>query len=243
MVEWRPHVLASVESTQDEVRLVAEKGEVEGYVIQAFQQKGGKGRSGNQWSSPMGNLYMSFLLRPNCGLDRAGELAFVIGLGLSSAFDDYIDADKHDKRLKWPNDVLIDGLKISGILLESVIEQNKLSGVIVGMGVNILNSPDLAICLNKVATDAVYVNKVRDNILDKVGKTYDLWQEQGFAPIRDMWLKQAYNLGEPITARLPSEKHKGIFKGINEEGSLLLEMSDGEVKIIHAADVHFGDVK
>lgn len=240
MIEWRPHVLASVVSTQDEVRALADQGEVEGYVVQAFQQKGGKGRSGNQWASPMGNLYMSFLLRPDCDLNRAGELAFVIGLGLSSALDDYIDPKKHDKRLKWPNDVLIDGLKISGILLESVIEKNKLSGVIVGMGVNILNAPDLAVCLNNIANDPVYVNKVRDNILDKVGKTYDIWQEQGFAPIRDMWLKQAYNLNEPMTARLPSEKHQGVFKGINEEGSLLLEMQDGETKTIYAAEVHFG---
>ncbi len=235
MVDWQPKVLASVESTQAMVQQAAQDGEPEGYVLQAFQQTGGKGRSGNQWHSPMGNLYMSFLLRPECDLHKAGELAFVVGVGVSNAFDEYIDSKSSKKQLKWPNDILVNGLKISGILLEGGADNS----FIVGVGANILNAPDLAISLNSAATQPVYVNKVRDNILDKVGIIYEEWQSNGFSTIRDLWLEQAYGLNEAMTARLPNKKVKGIFKGIDQVGALQLELANGELKTIHAADVHF----
>lgn len=237
-MDWHVNVLASVPSTQEPVHQAAEEGEGEGLVIQAFQQQSGKGRSGHHWDSPMGNLYMSFLLRPLCEPIRMGEMAFVIALSLSKALDDYIDPKKHKKQLKWPNDVLIDGLKISGILLEIGADNS----LIVGMGVNILSAPELAVSLNKVSSEPVYVNKVRDNILDKIGIFYKQWQDEGFAPIRDLWLNQAYGLNEEMTARLPTEKHKGFFRGIDETGALLLELNDGTVKTVHAADVHFGEM-
>jgi BirA family biotin operon repressor/biotin-[acetyl-CoA-carboxylase] ligase len=84
------------------------------------------------------------------------------------------------------------------------------------------------------------VNKVRDEFLDKLGETYEIWQEKGFAPIREAWLKQAHGLGNPITARLPDKSYKGVFKGLTDDGSLILDQ-DGTDRIIHAADVHFGD--
>lgn len=237
-MDWHVNVLASVPSTQEPVHQAAEDGAREGLVIQAFQQKSGKGRSGHHWDSPMGNLYMSFLLRPSCEPIRMGEMAFVVGLGLSKALDEYIDPDKHKKQLKWPNDVLIDGLKISGILLEIGADNS----LVVGMGVNILSSPDLAVSLGQVSSKPVYVNKVRDNILDKIGIFYEQWQKEGFAPVRDLWLNQAYGLNEEMTARLPTEKHKGLFHGIDETGALLLEHPDGSIQTIHAADVHFGEI-
>ncbi len=241
MVDWKINLLGSVETTQAPVHDAALKGAEEGFVMQAMKQTGGKGRQGNQWDSPMGNLYMSVLLRPSCGLERAGELAFVIAVALSKALDDYIEASKHKKTLKWPNDVLVDGLKLSGILLESNLNKdNALESIVLGMGVNIFNAPELAVSLNNVAEIPVYVNKVRDNILDKLSYYYDFWEKRGFAPIRDLWLEQAYGLDQSMTARLPNETYKGIFKGITEEGSLILSLDDGVEKVIHAAEVHFG---
>lgn len=243
LVDWRVQLYQSVETTQSYVREAAQAGEAEGYVVQALMQEGGKGRHGNQWASPIGNLYMSILLRPACNPVRAGELAFVVAVALSKALDDYIDEGKHPKTLKWPNDILIDGLKLSGILLESNLKKSTLDSIVLGMGVNIFKAPELAIGLNDVSEIPVYVNTVRDNILDKLSYYYEFWQKKGFAPIREAWLKQAHGLGEPMTARLPEAVYKGAFKDITEEGSLILAMEDGTEKIIHGAEVHFGEGK
>ena len=239
-IHWRFEQYQKVLSTQNYVFDAVDMDEPEGLVVQALQQQGGKGRHGNQWTSPIGNLYMSVLLRPKCDLKDAGQLAFVVSVALSEALGEYIDTSKHIKTLKWPNDVLIDNRKISGILLESNIKDNQLNAIVLGMGLNIFKAPELGIALNDVARDPVYVNKVRDAILDKLSYYYNLWQEKGFAPIREAWLKKAHGVGKPITARLPSESFKGVFKGITDEGSLILDQ-DGVDKIIHAADVHFGD--
>lgn len=238
-IDWRFDLYQKVLSTQNYVHDAIALGEPEGLVVQTLQQQGARGRHGNKWDAPIGNLYMSILLRPHCDLAQAGQLAFVIAMALSDALDDYIDPKKHSKTLKWPNDILIDNRKISGILLESDIRENKLNAIVAGIGLNIFKAPELAVALNDIAKEPVYVNKVRDNILDKLGIYYDIWQEKGFAPIREAWLKQAHGIGQPITARLPEVSFKGVFKGITDEGSLILDM-DGTDKIIHAADVHFG---
>lgn len=238
-IDWRLQLYQSVASTQDLAHEAAEAGAAEGYVVQALMQESGRGRHGNQWTAPIGNLYMSIVLRPGCDLAQAGELAFVTAVALSHALDGYIDSAKHEKKLKWPNDILIDKLKLSGILLESNIRDNKLESLVLGIGINIFKAPDLAVALNDVAKEPVYVNKVRDMVLEKLAYFYGAWQEKGFAPIREAWLKEAYGLNEPMTARLPDVSHKGVFKGLTQDGSLILGTEDGE-KIIHAAEVHFG---
>ena len=240
-LNWDIQVLGRVDSTQTHLQELDQQEKVgEGTVVQALTQTGGKGRRGNDWVSPMGNLYMSFLLRPDCNVEKAGELGFVIANGISGALTPYLDAKKHDKRLKWPNDVYIDGLKIAGILLDAdVAAGNTLKSVCVGVGVNIFTAPDLAVSLNQVANQPVYVNKVRDQILAEIGKMYTLWQDKGFAPIREIWLNQAYGLNKPITARLSGATYQGVFSGVGEDGALLIKMDDGQEKHIHAAEVHF----
>jgi BirA family biotin operon repressor/biotin-[acetyl-CoA-carboxylase] ligase len=240
-INWQIEIYQSVKSTQTHAHEAAVNGKLEGYVVQGMKQTGGKGRHGNHWESPVGNLYMSVLLRPDCAIEQAGQLSFVTAVALSAAFDENIDGTKHAKTLKWPNDILVDGLKLCGILLESNMKNNKLDSIILGMGVNIFTKPELATCLNDVAREPVYINKVRDSILDKLSYYCNLWQEKGFAPIHEAWLKQAHGIGEPMTARLPNISHKGVFRGVTAEGGLILEKEDGKESIIHAAEVHFGD--
>ena len=158
-VDWQLKVLSRVSSTQDIVKLAAKDGDPEGYIVQAMMQADGKGRHGNVWKSPMGNLYMSVLLRPECAVMRAGEFAFVVAVALYEALQQYIDTDKHNITLKWPNDILVDGRKISGILLESNLTDEKLDGLVAGIGVNILIAPDGAVTLQEVASEQVFVIK------------------------------------------------------------------------------------
>lgn len=237
---WRVQVLGTTPSTQEMVRGLADNGEPEGLGIQALQQTGGKGRHGNTWTSPMGNLYLSVLLRPSCRADKAGQLAFVVALALSDAID-AVMAPGFTKTLKWPNDILIDGKKISGILLESKLDNHgRVDYLIVGTGVNIFAPPEGAASLDAIKVDPVYVNKFRDLYLEKLFSHYISWQEKGFGPVRDEWLKQAHGLNQPMKIRLPEITYEGVFKGIDENGTLIAEV-DGVLRNFTAGEVHFGD--
>lgn len=235
---WRVQVLGTTPSTQDLVKGLADTGEMEGLAIQSLQQTGGRGRHGNQWTSPMGNLYLSCLLRPNCTPTKAAQLAFVAAIALSEALDAVIDPS-HTKTLKWPNDILIDGKKISGILLESALIGKQVDYVVIGTGVNIFAAPEGAIGIDAIKRVPVFVNLFRDVYLAKLLAHYRAWQDKGFASVREAWLKQAHGLGSDMTIRLPEISYHGVFRGIDDNGSLLADV-DGQSRIFTAGEVHFG---
>lgn len=237
---WRVQMLGTAPSTQDIVRDLAENGEPEGLAVQSLQQTKGRGRHGNGWVSPMGNLYLSVLLRPSCKADKAGQMAFVVALALSDAIDDVIE-NGHAKTLKWPNDILIDGKKVSGILLESKIDRHgRVDYLIIGTGVNIFSAPEGAIGLDAIKKERLAVNTFRDLYLDKLQARYTSWQDKGFAEIRQEWLKQAHGLGEAMRIRLPETTYQGIFKGVDDNGTLIAEI-DGQTRSFTAGEVHFGE--
>lgn len=237
---WRVQVLGSTPSTQDLVRDLADTGEPEGLAIQSLIQTKGRGRHGNGWISPMGNLYISKLLRPSCRADRAGQMAFVVALALSDAIDEVIE-DGHAKTLKWPNDILIDGKKVSGLLLESKLDKHgRIDYLIVGSGVNIFTPPEGAAGLDSLKKDRLAVNTFRDVYLDKLLTRYRSWQGEGFGQIRQDWLKQAHGLGQDMSIRLPETTYCGVFEGIDENGTLIAKV-DGERRTFTAGEVHFGE--
>lgn len=244
-VEWKVHTYAQLESTQDYVRDIAEDEEFfpEGIVVQCLTQSKGRGRRGNEWSSPMGNLYMSLLLRPGCPATAAGQLSFVVAVALSAAMDEVM-APGHTKTLKWPNDILIDGKKAAGILLESNISpMGIVDYVVAGIGVNVMAAPEGAIKLAEVAKGPqVPVHPFRDIALAQISAHYTHWQTAGFADIRAQWLAQAHGLGEAMTARLPDREEKGIFAGLDADGALLLDRGNGDILKISAGEVFFGPV-
>lgn len=236
---WRVQVLGTTPSTQDVVRGLAETGEPEGAAVQALQQSGGRGRHGNAWMSPMGNLYISKLLRPSCRADKAAQMAFVAAVALSDAIEAIME-DGHVKTLKWPNDVLIDGKKVSGILLESKLDNHgRVDYLIIGTGVNIFTPPEGAASLDQIKKDRIFVNQVRDLYLENLYARYLEWQEEGFAPLRAAWLKQAHGVNEPMRIRLPETTYEGIFRGVDENGVLIAEI-DGQMRTFTAGEVHFG---
>lgn len=223
------------------VKNLADVGEREGLVIQALQQTRGRGRHGNEWSSPMGNLYTSLLLRPSCKTGQVGQMAFVVALALSSAMDDVME-DGHKKTLKWPNDILIDGKKVSGILLESKLDSHdRVDYVVVGAGVNIFAAPEGAVGLDTIKRERLAINHFRDMYLSNLLRYYNDWQNLGFAPIREAWLKQAHGVGAPMKIRLPETAYEGVFLGIDDVGTLMVDMG-GEIKKFTSGEVHFGVV-
>lgn len=244
IADWTIYSYASLPSTQQYIQELAAEDYPEGIVMQALIQTKGKGRQGRVWTSPMGNLYMSVLLRPDCSADKAGQLSFVAAVALSEAIDTVL-ADGHVKSLKWPNDILVDNKKCAGILLESDLDEGgTVKSLAMGMGVNIHAPPEDAAGLQALSHEiTVPVNKFRDVVIEKLQARYRQWKNQGFAPIRKQWLAQAHGLGQPITATIGSKEQKGIFRDIDENGALIMETPGGDVVSVSAGDVYFAEMQ
>ncbi len=240
-IDWRVEVVSTLPSTQDAVKSKAHAGAPEGTVVQALVQEQGRGRQGNEWISPLGNLYMSVLLKPLCDVELAGQISFVAALAVSAGVGDFM-APGHEKTLKWPNDILVDGKKCAGILLESETGAgSRVDDLIIGIGVNVLAPPPERVGVGAVADPQkrVAIHPLRDRILFYLDTYYQVWKGQGFEPLRAAWLAQAHGLGHKITARLPGREEKGIFRGIDEKGALLLEIAPDNKIAITSAEVYF----
>ena len=225
---WTLVALDSVGSTNDEAARLADSGVAEGTVVWAREQVGGRGRRGRTWASPVGNLYSSTVLRPKCAVSRAAELGFVSAL----AVGDLVPADRA-VRLKWPNDVLLDGGKVAGILLESAIGQRgKVEHVVAGIGVNVTFAPQLPEMRYPGAKLGGTVEAALEGLTRALATRLAEWRRCGFEVIREAWLAKAGPLGTDIDVRLGEELVRGRFAGLDREGALLLDTPTGPRKIV-----------
>ena len=240
--------LAATKSTNAEARLRAQQGDNGPLWITATMQTQGRGRHGRTWISPPGNLYASLLLRDPSPFEAAPQLAFVAGLALRDAIG--LEAALFAPRLhfKWPNDLLLDGRKCAGILIEGEAApgagaQNGFIAVI-GVGVNCNSHPSTADGILFPATDlAAHGAKVTpEHLFARLSAT--LWQRlaqwdrsRGFAAILRDWLPHVRGIGEPIVVRNGDAEMHGRFVGLDQAGRLLLERPDGGLTKIAAGDV------
>lgn len=231
--------LGSVGSTNDEAHILARQGAADRTAVTAVEQLGGKGRRGRVWSSPPGNLYLSAILRPSCPPGQAAQLSFAASLAMRDAVRRFLPAGV-PVAVKWPNDVLVDGRKISGILLETgPVDGGEVGYVILGMGINLAHHPEDTErpATSLAAHDAdPGVTAARDALLEALDRWDRLWRASGFAPIRDAWLGDASGLGAPILVRLPDSTLDGVFADLDMDGALMLERPDGRRRIT-AGDV------
>jgi BirA family biotin operon repressor/biotin-[acetyl-CoA-carboxylase] ligase len=227
-------------STNDEAKRLARDGAEHGTIVWAREQDAGRGRRGRQWIGLPGNLFMSIVLRPDCAPAAASQLGFVAALALGDAAGACVKP-LADLRCKWPNDVLLDGRKFAGILLESEARvSDTLDWVVLGIGVNVVAHPPAA----DYPTTSLREEGCRD--LDAAGMLaalarcflgwYETWRDGGFAPIRDAWLPRAIGIGDAITVRLDRENLEGRFLGIESDGALALGTAAGARRIA-AGDV------
>lgn len=210
--------------------------------VTAGEQLSGKGRRGRPWSSPRGNLYASLLLVDPAESRRAADLCFVAALALSDAVLSTAPRAAPALALKWPNDVLIGGAKVSGILVEGAHAGSGFSAVI-GCGVNIASHPDGTPypATHLAMTDAT-VNVVNffAALTDGVARRLEQWQRGvGFATIREAWLERAAGLGRRIVVRLPSGDIDGVFEALDAEGVLILRDDSGARREISAGEIFF----
>jgi BirA family biotin operon repressor/biotin-[acetyl-CoA-carboxylase] ligase len=242
---YRLIALDSVTSTNDEALRLAGEGAQDGTLIWAREQTEGRGRQGRAWASPPGNLYLSVVLRPECEPAQATQLGYVAGLAMGEAFGS-VAPPMIEVTYKWPNDVLLNGCKVAGILLESRSNADgSLDCLILGAGANVQSFPeDSAFPATSLRFEGAPPDVGVVDLLEAFSRYFlswvNRWLDDGFAPVRRAWLNHAHGLGEEIEVRMPGESLKGTFKDLDERGALILELPGGDQRLISAGDVHFG---
>lgn len=249
------HLLAyeTLDSTNEEARRLAEGGASHGAVIWAKEQTAGRGRLKREWESKPGNLFVSILLSPNRPLAEAAQLSFVSGVAAVRALEPLLPGGG-EFTCKWPNDILLEGKKLGGILLESFTTQPEPDDrrkkprqwVVVGVGVNIDGAPDEALypatCLKDAGVELVSAKIVLTRFIEAFMECYDQWVREGFAPLRAAWVEHAYGIGKPVTVQLGDDEVTGTFAGISESGELLVEpQAGGQPVAVNCGDVFFTD--
>jgi BirA family transcriptional regulator, biotin operon repressor / biotin---[acetyl-CoA-carboxylase] ligase len=231
----------SLDSTNEEaLRQLAEGCQGPLWIV-AGEQTHGRGRGGRSWHSPKGNLYASLLLRLNVSAAVATELSFVAALAAYDAIASQLPSEQIGAlRLKWPNDVMLAGAKIAGILIESLADP-KGSGLaaIIGIGINVSSAPSdtgrPATALGAAPADC-------SRVFGALAAAFESWrgrwdEGKGFASVREAWLARAHVLGEAVSVNLYGSSIRGTFRGVDERGALQLETSAGVVITLNAGDI------
>jgi BirA family transcriptional regulator, biotin operon repressor / biotin---[acetyl-CoA-carboxylase] ligase len=225
----------TIGSTNDEAKRLARDGAAEGLVVWAKQQQSGRGRRGRAWVSPPGNLYMSLVLRPRCRAAVAAQLGFVAALGLGEALSE-LAPGSIDFRYKWPNDLLANGKKLAGILLETeMVAGDQPDFVVMGVGVNLASSPrDVVYPATSLAEEGmteIAPQTTLAGFVQHFAPWLARWRDEGFAPIRAAWLARAKGLGEAVQVRLERGTLDGRFLDLDDDGALVLGMPEGSRRI------------
>ncbi|NVO23871.1 biotin--[acetyl-CoA-carboxylase] ligase [Donghicola mangrovi] len=244
-VEYARRVLSRVDSTNAEAARIAPE-LIQPTWILALEQTAGRGRRGRVWENPKGNFAATLLLRPNEAPHLMALRSFVAALALHEAFVT-VSGRPEAFALKWPNDVLLNGGKVAGILLESVGVFHGVSYLAVGIGVNLIGAPDPAVLEERAVRPVSLLSETGAHVtpeefLDVLAGAYAAFETQfttyGFEPIRQAWLARAAKLGEVITARTGNTERVGTFETLDEHGNLVLRTARGR-EAIPAADVFF----
>jgi BirA family biotin operon repressor/biotin-[acetyl-CoA-carboxylase] ligase len=222
-------------STNDDLAALAREGAAEGVWLRAERQSGGRGRQGREWHSPPGNLYASTLVRLRPGDPPAPTLALAAAVALHEVASDFV-AGGIGIEIKWPNDLLVAGAKLSGILLERVGD-----AVVIGFGVNLSDHPD------EIARPAINIGmlggapdpaRFLEALASGFARWLRRWRDEGVAPVRQAWLAAAHPPGTALSTHTAAGgRIEGLFDGLDESGALRLRLADGAVKVIHAGDV------
>jgi len=216
--------------------------------IAASQQTAGRARRGRNWVSASGNLYTSLLLAGHFEAASSATLSFVAGVSAVEALKSLLpdSCAQIALQLKWPNDVLLDGAKLSGILLELLPLANGMNGIIIGIGINIISAPTdtpyPAACWQQILPYCT-AEDVFSALSHCWVNNYALWDNgKGLAAIREKWLHYAANLGRPVHITMNNRIIDGIFETIDASCHFIIRQNDGTCLAIPAGEVHFGTV-
>ncbi len=230
---FRILALDEVDSTNAETFRQADAGEKSGLVVWARSQVSGRGRHGREWHSPPGNLYVS-LLRPPAPRGEAALEAFRAGTAIVEAIIE-TTANAVEARLKWPNDAVVKGRKVAGVLTETATGAGTVP-VVVGAGVNVVSHPvDTDSPASSLAAEGAPGIRLRD-LLECYLSRFAQWSVAPKQEVLDRWQTLAFGIGSRIRVRLGEEELSGRFAGIDSEGALLLDLADGGRRRVTAGD-------
>ncbi|TPP10724.1 biotin--[acetyl-CoA-carboxylase] ligase [Rhizobium glycinendophyticum] len=241
--DFRHVPLDEVSSTNTEALARARAGDSGFLWITAERQTGGRGRRGREWVSERGNLYSSLLLVDFAPTEELSSLPLAVALAVHETIVSVMPPGSATVDIKWPNDVLIDRRKTSGILLEAERLQDGRMALVIGIGINIRARPDLAqYPVTSLADQGVSISpqELFARLYVAMADALSVWDRgRGIAEIVARWRRVACGIGEKITVNLPDRSISGIFSGIDDKGLLLLDSAAGTLSIA-AGDVFFG---
>lgn len=232
----------TTDSTNIRAKKLAEQGAAHGSVVAADKQTGGLGRRGRQWDSPSGiNLYFTLLLRPDFKPSQASMLTILMAIAVSKALE---EASVKEVKIKWPNDLVLNGKKICGILTEMSAEPDCIHYVVIGTGIN-LGQKEFAEELKESATSILIETGIklkRAELLQKILKyfeeAYDLFCRTGnLSPLRNEYEKRLVNKGREVKVLDPKGEYVALAKGINENGELIVTDKEGNERLVYAGEV------
>ncbi|MBX7247668.1 MAG: biotin--[acetyl-CoA-carboxylase] ligase [Caulobacteraceae bacterium] len=234
-----------IDSTNAEARRRAEAGEAGPLWITAGRQTAGRGRRGRAWSTEPGNLAATLLTAVRRPPAEAAQTAFVAALAIVDLCDAF--APSSLVSIKWPNDVLIAGAKVAGVLIESGSLADGRLWLAVGCGVNLAHAPSgtpyPATSLAAHLRDGVGAPPCPAEAMGAVAASFrrwmQAWDQHGFTAIAEAWTARAGGLGGPCVARLGTETVEGVAEGLDVDGALKLRLRSGDVRRITAGDVFF----
>ncbi|AYJ85713.1 biotin--[acetyl-CoA-carboxylase] ligase [Sphingomonas paeninsulae] len=229
------HVAETGSTNADMLQLAASGSVADGDWLYADRQTSGRGRLGRDWASPPGNLYASGLVTLRHSDPEAATLALVAAIAVYDTLK--IWTATQPLFIKWPNDILVDGAKISGILLERTND-----AIIVGTGVNLsFNQPNLGRAITSMAALGVSPPDPKtflETLTEVFANWLLLWRGEGLAAIRTAWAERAHPIGTALSAAIPDGgRVDGLFDGLTQDCALRLRLADGSQRVIHAGDV------
>ncbi|WP_372622083.1 biotin--[acetyl-CoA-carboxylase] ligase [Falsiroseomonas sp.] len=226
---WRLRVEAELPSTSDLLLRLAAAGEPDGLAVMARRQTSGRGRDGRNWQSPAGNLYISLLLRPDAPASEASHWALLGAVALAEALARFLP-DPAAIRLKWPNDLLLGGAKLAGMLCEASARDGRIEWVVLGLGANLAVAP----AIEGRATTCIAAHSPAPDAEDAavaLVSTVDRWRRvlagEGLGPLLEAWQRRGPALGARLTLRTTAGETIGLYRGLDRDGALLLETAGG----------------
>lgn len=233
--------LAEVESTNSYLLNHVNRDSRSGLVVQAMRQTAGRGRHGRTWEGFSGNLFFSVFVKPKCSFLDYPQFTHIASLAVTMTLEGLLP-DSSKPGIKWPNDVLVTGKKISGILLEVASDAEGPYGIVIGIGINLAKAPDLlsyqATCLAEHPYKNLPLLRVFTNVLRHFHHLYYGWEANGFEDIRKQWLARTiHGQDKSISFSSGSDVISGTFEGLASNGALLIKDVHGITKQYVAGEI------
>ncbi len=241
MTFFRLEVFGELESTSDFCMERARRGEAEGLAVLAKVQTAGRGSRGRSWTAPAGNLNLSLLLRPRIPAVEAGIFPLLAGLAVAEGVETYLPRGV-TAMLKWPNDVLLNGAKLAGVLIDASPIGDRLEWLVIGIGVNLRQAPEISgrSTTSLAAHHAVATAEgAAKAVLERVTFWLGVLDGAGAAPVHEAWLERAHPLGTVLEIRSAAGIVSGSFAGLSKSGALLLAR-DQKIERINTGEIMLG---